>query len=159
MPGNTVLHEDSLLRLTVQKNVAFAVWSGPPTVTQVHALGRAAEKLTSQKAAGVALVSVVSGGVPKFSDGVRDELVRLMKSRENFKLGVAHLVLLDGFAGTTVRAFLGTTILLSRTPAPTRVFGRADDALAWVHERVRGSAERWTPAELESALREAMKVR
>jgi hypothetical protein len=157
MPGNTIVYEDAILRVAVRKNVAFAVWSAAPTVTQVHAFQRAAEQL-GKGSAGHALMSVVVRGVPKFTEGVRDELVRVMK-RELYRLGIAHLILLDGLAGAAVRAFLSTVRLLSRTPTPAGVFGSPDEAIGWVLDRVRAAPERWTQNELREALDEAIKGR
>ena len=159
MLGNEIVHDDALLRVVTRKNVTFAVWSGPPGVSQIHALQRAADFTSKRGRPEQLLISTVLRGAPNFSEEVRDELVRVMRNKENFRLGTAHLILLDGMAGTAVRAFLSTVKLLSRNAAPMGVFGKTEEALLWGLERVRGSRERWIYSELFEAHEQATKDR
>ena len=159
MLGNEILHEDSILRMAVRRNVVFAVWNDAPAVAQIRAFQRAAELVSKRGRGEDVLVSVVVSGVPKFAEGVQDELVRVMKSRALFPLGTAHLIRLEGMAGVAVRAFLSTVKLLSKTPAPVGVFSKAEEALLWTLDRLRGSPERWTYVELKEALDQAAQGR
>lgn len=159
MPGNEILHEDPILRVAVRRNVVFAVWSDAPAVVQIHAFQRASEQVAKRGRGDDVLVSIVLRGVPKFAEGVQDELVRVMKSRALYPLGTAHLIYLEGMAGVAVRAFLSTVKLLSKTPAPVGVFSKAEEALLWALDRLRGSRERWTYVELKDALDQAVQGR
>lgn len=156
MPGNEILHEDKILRVATRKNVVLAVWNDVPTVTQIRAFQRASELVAKRGQKDELLLSTVVRGVPKFTEDVRDEMVRMVKNRSLYPLGTTHLILLDGMAGTAVRAFLSTVKLLSRLPTPTGVFSKTDEALLWSLDRLRGSQQRWAYSELKDALDEAI---
>lgn len=158
MPANRTVHEDAVLHVATRRNVTVAVWKGTPGVQHIHAFHRASEQLATSGGERL-LVSVVLRGVPKFSDGVRDELVRVMKNHQLFPLGTAHVVLLPGLAGAAVRAFLSTVRLLARRTTPAGVFGTAEEAVGWASERLRASSERWTVNELREVVEEATQGR
>jgi hypothetical protein len=159
MLGNEIVHEDPILRMAARKNVTFAVWSNAPGLAQVQAFQRTSELINKRGGADQALVSVVVRGVPSFSEEVRDGFVRIIRNNELYRLGTAHLILLEGMAGTVVRAFLSTVRLLSRQTAPVGVFGKTEEALLWTLERLRGARERWVYSELAGGLEQATKDR
>ncbi len=159
MLGNENLHEDPILRMAARRNVTFAVWGGAPNVAQVQAFQRTADLVAKRGGPEQALVSVVLRGAPKFTEEVRDGFVRIVKNREMYRLGQGHLILLEGMGGTAVRAFLSTVKLLARNPTPMGVFGKTEETLLWVLDRLRGSRERWTYNELHEALGQATKDR
>lgn len=159
MAANLKVYEDGTLRLASHRNVMFAVWTDAPTLGQVRTLHRESEKFAASNGSGQALASMVLGGVPRFTEPVRDELVKMMKSSSTFTLGSAHLLLVSGMAGSAVRAFLSTAMLLARPSAPNRVFGTVADAVVWLHGRLGGTASQWTVNELRAALEEAKRGR
>jgi hypothetical protein len=159
MLGNEILHEDPILRLAMRRNVTFAVWGGAPNLAQVQAFQRTADVVTKRGGPDQVLVNAVLRGAPNFTEEVRDGFVRIVKNREMYRLGQGHLILLEGMGGTAVRAFLSTVKLLSRNPTPMGVFGKTEEALLWVLDRLRGSRERWTYSDLHDALEQATKDR
>ncbi len=159
MPVNEVHHDDPVLYVVTLRNVTLSVWTGSPELAQWQAVGRISEALSKRNGAERAMLSVVVRGLPKFNDVARGELVKVMKNPAYFPVGVAHLVLLDGLAGSTVRAFLSTARLLSRSSVPAAVFGAEDEAILWILEKLRGTKERWNYRELHEFLTSAIKSR
>lgn len=158
MGGNEILHEDHSLRVAARRNLNIVVWSAAPEVAQLRSLFRASDRLAKAQPGGLAILSVVVRGTPSFSQEVRDEMVKSLKAKAA-RLGTAHLILVDGLAGTAVRAFMSTVLLLARPAAPHRVFGKRQEALDWLHGQLGGGPIPWTPAELADALEEALKGR
>jgi hypothetical protein len=150
----SIVHEDPTLRIAVVRNVLINVWRDAPNVEQMRAFGNAMRALHRARGGDGALINAVLGGTPRFSDGVRDEAVRLTRDTL-LPRGVVHLILVEGLAGAAVRAFLSTIVLLGRSKVPTRVSSHPEDACAWLAPFVSVGAERWTGAELLAAYREA----
>ncbi|MFO0760267.1 MAG: hypothetical protein U0359_27545 [Byssovorax sp.] len=147
MSAVTIVHEDPTLRIAVARNVLVSVWSDAPTVEQMRAFGNAGRALYRARGGDGGLINAVLRGTPRFSDGVRDEAVRL--SREiMLPRGVVHLILVEGLAGAATRAFLSTVVLLARPKIPTRVSSDARDACAWLAPLLTVGAERWTTQSL-----------
>jgi hypothetical protein len=95
---------------------------------------------------GTGFLNLIVSGTPRFSEEVRNELAEMARQRQVPELGTAHIVAVDGFRGTAVRAFLGTLFILSRPKTPTKVFGNGHDAGRWLAPLLgRG----WTPARID----------
>ena len=142
------VHTDSTLRIVISRNVQANVWSNAPTVEQMRLFGRVGVAQMRPHPRGTGLLNLIVGGTPSFSEAVRAETVKLVKQPGIFSLGAAHLVLVGGFTGTAVRAFLSTVLLLGRPPCPNKVFGDPETAAAWLAPLLAQGAERWSQAEL-----------
>ena len=153
------VHTDSTLRIVTARNVQVNVWSNAPTLEQMRVFGRVGLAQARQYPRGTALLNLVLGGTPSFSEPVREETVKLMKQAELFSLGSAHVILVGGFTGTAVRAFMSTTILLGRPRRPSKVFGEPETAAAWLAPLLAKGAEPWSPASLTALVAQAMKGR
>ena len=159
MAENHKVYQDRSFRLVSHRNVMVAVWSDAPTLPQVRILHREADQFSKHNPSGQAFANVVVGGVPIFSEPVRDELVKMIKSTTNFTLGSAHILLVSGMAGSAVRAFMSTVMLLARPQAPNRVFGGVAEAVTWLHGRLGGTQALWTGNELRDAIEAAKRDR
>lgn len=155
MPALEPVHVDATFRIFSARNVQVNVWADAPTVEQMRAFGRAGAAHARRHPGGAALLNLITSGTPSFSEAVRDETVRLMKLPDVYRLGAAHLVLLAGFKGTAVRAFLSTVMLLGRPPVPNKVFGDAESAAAWMMPLLAPGAEAWSPEEIVSLVKQA----
>jgi hypothetical protein len=142
------VHSDSTLRIVTARNVQVNVWSNAPTLDQMRVFGRVGAAHARQHPRGTGLVNLVVRGTPSFSEPVRAAAVNLLKQEGLFSLGGAHIILLDGLAGTAVRAFLNTAILLGRPSRPNKVFGESATAVAWLAPLLVRGAEPWSPAKL-----------
>ena len=149
------VHADATFWIFSARNIQVNLWTDAPTVEQMRAFGRSGAAHARRHPQGVALLNLITSGTPSFSDAVRDETVRLMKLPDMFRLGAAHVVLLEGFKGTAVRAFLATMMLIARPPIPNKVFGDAESAAAWMMPLLAPGAEAWSPEEIVSLVKQA----
>jgi hypothetical protein len=149
------VHNDATFRIYSARNIQVNLWADAPTVDQMRAFGRIGAAHSRRHPQGAALLNLITSGTPSFSEAVRDETVRVMKVSDMFRLGAAHLVLLEGFKGTAVRAFLSTVMLLGRPPIPNKVFGDAESAAAWMIPLLAPGAEAWSPVEIVSLVKQA----
>jgi hypothetical protein len=149
------IHADATFRIYSARNIQVNLWADAPTVEQMRAFGRIGTAHARRHPRGAALLNLMLSGTPSFSEEVRDETVRLMKLQDMFRLGAAHVVLLDGFKGTAVRAFISTVMLIARPPVPNKVFGDAESAAAWMLPMLAPGAEAWTAVEIVSLVKQA----
>ena len=143
-----IAHEEGIFRITKERNVAVAAWRDAPSVQQMRAFERVGLAMSKAHPKGTALFNVVLSGTPNFSTELRDETTRISARNDMFKLATAHLVLVEGFVGVAVRAFLTTSVLLAKTPTPTKVFSSKELAADWVHGLLEPSGEKWTRDQL-----------
>lgn len=116
----TELFADDRLVIVHADEVMVCGWRDAPTPIQMRAMeehGRAAARRGS-----VALVNVAFSGVPKFSDEVRELAAAYTRDATLFARSRAHVVMIPGFKGAAVMAFINTFVLLGRPPRPTKVF-------------------------------------
>lgn len=146
--AKVVVVEEGTLRITKERNVAVAAWRDAPTVSQLRLFEREGRAMNVPYPKGTALFNVVLSGKPDFSAEVRKETARVSAFDDVFVLATAHLILVDGLVGAAVRAFLSTSMLVSKPPAPTKVFSDTGLAVDWVLARLDAGGERWTKAEL-----------
>ncbi len=152
------VHADSTLRIVTSRNVQVNVWSNAPTVEQMRAHGRAGTAHARRHLRGTGLLNIVVGGTPSFSEPGRVETVKIMKQADLFSLGSAQIILAGGLAGTAVRAFMSTVILLGQPVRPTRVFSESETAVAWIAPLLTRGAEPWSRAELAALVAQLVKT-
>jgi hypothetical protein len=145
-----VVYQDATLRQAYARNVHLVAWFDAPSLDQMHAYGRCAKALSERYGGESCLFNVVVTGVPRFSAEVRQAAADY--SREGaHTVGTAHVILVGGLLGSSVRAFLSTAMLLGRPPNPTKVFATLDAAGRWMAQNLlERSSERWSAAELTS---------
>jgi hypothetical protein len=156
MGGYEVVFSDSCLRIATVDNLELASWFGPPEMDHMRALDRTFKQLKRRNEDGVAFVNVVVGGVPRFSQEVRDEAARQTAEIDPRDLATAHLVLVDGLVGSAVRAFMSTTMLIGRPPHPTKVFGDISSTARWLAIQLgRNARYTWSEDRVREALQKA----
>ena len=151
------VHSDSTLRIVIARNLQVNVWSNAPTLEQMRVFGRTGVAQARQHPRGTGLINLVVRGTPSFSEAVRAEAVKLVKQEALFSLGGAHIILLGGLAGTAVRTFMNTAILLGRPRRPNKVFVEAEPATAWLAPLLARGAEPWSQAELAALVAQLAK--
>lgn len=143
-------HDDEILRILVRDNLCVARWLDTPTALHFTVI------TSAMKAANVggraALLNVVDapGKMPRFTDELRQAGAAMSKAIDPLTAATAHVVLLDGLVGTSVRMFLSTLSLLSRRAGITSTFGAVDEGARWLAAQPQ-VPRRWTAAELLSA--------
>ncbi len=113
----------------------IAGWNDAPTPQTLWDL-RSAGQEEEQRRGPMALLNIAFAGRPSFSDDVRRAARRLTADAQLFRTSRAHVVLLSGIPGATVRAFVNTFILLARPPVPTKMLGSVRDALRWTGQHL-----------------------
>lgn len=146
-----ILLENDRCVLATVRNVGLAGWRGAPSAqTFVRGTRWDARFLrVSQRRAGALIVVT---GRPDFADDTRRAANKLASEPKIFELGFAHVILMPGLAGSAVRAFISTVLLVARPPAPAKVFANSRDAVAWLASAL--SAHGWTAEALPSAVDE-----
>lgn len=152
-----ILHEESMLRVASFRSVLMPIWKDAPDIAQVKAYARVAQQFGAQRPKATALLNSIIRGTPRFPEAVRDEVVKVMRMRGVFRLGVAHLITVGGLAGSATRAFMSTAILLGRPKVPSKVFGDATEACRWLGPRATTILDPFSPDELHEALVEALR--
>lgn len=133
------------------RNLVIARWDGTPTGAQLRALETHAAEIARAYPRGVALMNVVVGAArSRFDEEARAETARIVKAERESSLGVANVVLLDGFAGVAARAFLSTVTAVARPRSPMQTFAAIDRAAVWLAERL-SSVEPWSPEDIAMA--------
>lgn len=156
MGAHEIVYEDATLRQGYCRNLHVVAWFDAPSVDQMHAYGRAAKALSTRHAGKSGLVNLVVSGVPRFSSEVREAAAEYTREGAH-SVGAAHVILVGGLLGSSVRAFLSTVVLIGRPPNPTKVFGDLPQSAAWMAGNLsQRSPEAWLPEEVLAACREVM---
>lgn len=155
-PWNRVI-EDATLRLWSHRDLLVAAWFDAPNIDQMREVGRAGRALGAGHPRGSALANLIVSGVPRFSDDVRDEGIRIARDR-TFRRGSCHVILVDGLGGAAVRAFMSMVLLvgmkaLGKGAARTKVFGDLGAAATWTADLLGGE---WTGRETLELYRDAV---
>ncbi len=147
-------HDDEILRVHVHHNLCVARWQDTPTARHFGVITAAMRSATAGGERAV-LLNVVDapGKIPRFTDELRQSGAAMSRAIDPLTAATAHVVLLDGFVGASVRMFLSTLGLLSRTPGVQSIFGQVDDGARWLATHTPGP-RRWTPDEILSAYRQ-----
>jgi len=156
---NRVFYEDERLRVVGTGAVLFGVWRDAPQMAQMRSLARAGELHRDALPAGdkQAYINVVLDGTPNFSDEVRAEAALLARRAAGWRSATAHVVLVSGLRGLTVRTFMSTFLLLGRPAVPTKVFSAMEPAARWLLPLLR--APTWNEALLLATFRAAQTTR
>lgn len=159
MAALETVHTDATFRIFCSRNLQVNIWADAPTITQMRAFGRFGAAHARRHPRGAGLINLITSGTPSFSEEVRDATVKLMKEPDMFRLGAAHVVLLDGLKGSAVRAFLSTMMLIGRPPIPNKVFSDAESAARWLGPQLAPGAEAWSQLELVQLIKQASAYR
>ncbi len=146
----TRVHGEACLSVFHAGNVQVAVWREAPTVARMQAVWAATRTLNAVHPERTGFLNLIAAGRPQFSAEVREETAAQSR-RGLHRRGVAHVILVPGLLGVSVRAFLSTAILLGRPVNPTRVFGAVDEAAGWLAPQLVGTTEPpWTAEAIAS---------
>ncbi|MEM6293977.1 MAG: hypothetical protein AAGA54_22055 [Myxococcota bacterium] len=150
----TPLFEDDRAGFFAKEGLFIAVWHDAPRIEQMRQLGECGR--TWESAHGpAALMNIAADGVPKFAEEVRRMAAEYTRDPSLFQVARAHVVLMSGFAGVAVRAFINTFLLLGSPPRPTRMASSVDTAAQFLAPHMPAG---WDAAAIESTAREAMQA-
>jgi hypothetical protein len=143
MPRTELVHQDATLSIGVCRNLVVYAWFAAPDVNHLRGLGRELHSASLRNRGGTAGLGMVVAGTPLFTDGVRDEMVRVLRDPRHMEHGVAHVVKITGLAGVATRAFLSTSFLLARSTRPNKVFDEVSSAASWLVPLLAKSGDTW----------------
>lgn len=144
----TPVFEDATTSMLFAENLAFVVWRSAPSADHVRRWHRFALDHGRGPHAPGACVDIILQGTPSFSDEMRRETQRFASDAKVFPRGMSHVVLMGGLAGSAVRAFIGTIMLIAKPVAPAKVFGDFDAASPWMQKLLLPT--RWTAPEIRN---------
>lgn len=122
-PTNVVGHSSSFV---------FNVPKGPPTVASVAVWVRAYESLIAQHGRISVMVVIRPKSSSRVTPEARDAIAKMANRLGPNIIGQATVVDAAGIYGTIVRTFMTGLNLISKTPAPTKVFRAIEPALEWL---------------------------
>jgi hypothetical protein len=145
-----IFFENETTRISLDRNVVVAAWFQEPRAPkELREMERAGKKVSSKYKDGGVLFNVIISGKPSFSEEVRNEVNRITSDDTLFTAATAHVILLDGFIGSAVRAFLATALVVSRTKTPNKTFNDVASSVKWVKERCDAAkTEPWAEGDL-----------
>jgi hypothetical protein len=146
-----IVHSDPILRMGVSGNLIVTAWCDAPRVSQVRAMSRALLGVSNRYKQAFGMLNTIVSGTPRFSDDVRQELVKIMRDERLQGRGAAHVIVLGGLAGAASRAFLSTVFLLGRSSSPNRVFSEPREGAAWLVDRLAGTPHPLVEGEILAA--------
>jgi hypothetical protein len=125
----------AVVQVAVDGNLMAARWTDSPQPADFRHL-----VVGSRRAAPhgkVALLDVIDakGKLPRFDDEIRQAARAATEETIESSLATAHVVLMDGFTGATVRMFLSGMLLVGRRNAPVKVFASIDEGVSWLVEQ------------------------
>lgn len=135
----TVVYRDDETRLGYWRSVAFMVFLGRITRPRIEGAHELMDALLARDGAFVALsvipkLSVSSLGM---DEPVRRRHTELYQKVAGRVLANAIAVETPGFAAAFVRSIISGTLLLTRSPVPTRIFNARGPAASWLVDRIR----------------------
>jgi hypothetical protein len=144
-------------RIAYDRNVAVTVWFDAPRVKlELLEMEKVGRKISSQYKGTTVLFNVVVSGTPSFSEEVRKEVTRISADDTLYALGSAHVLLVEGFVASAVRAFMSTALTLSRTKTPNKVFANLDEAATWAKSQLDKGPVVWMPGDLVALVRQTI---
>lgn len=126
-----------------------AVWDDAPQLEQMLRLGEHGRAFESEHGP-VGLLNIAAAGRPRFSDDVRKIAADYTRDGTLFQSARAHVILMTGFAGVAVRAFVNTFLLLGNPPVPTRMFSSLESATEWLPQHL--GQTRWSGQSIEESV-------
>ena len=143
-----ISYSDDKLRVAVDEQLCVARWTDTPDPNHFGEVLRGAQSAAVGRRAVLFNVVDAPGKLPRFSDEVRRAAQRMSEGLIPITKVTAHVILMDGFTGATVRMFLSTLTLLTRNGAPTKVFSALDEGSRWLSPHL---TERATSERIEAA--------
>jgi hypothetical protein len=150
-------YRDSIVHMVSGPRLIVAAWRDAPTLTQTDALWRINADVREWTGDDdVAFCNVAISGTPIFDAAVREQIQAMNREYGARGLAQANLVLLEGFAGTAVRAFLSTVNLVARTKVPVKIFGERRETERWLLEMLVTVEPAYDPAALTETFDRAL---
>jgi len=144
------IHVDERCVMGNARNLGLVGWRSAPLADDMRRWRSFGHTLCRTYPEGSACIDLVVSGTPSFSSEMRKESEQFASDAKIFPNGIAHIVLLEGLAGTAARAFISTVLLVARTPTPSKSFADSRTAAPWLRERL---GKGWSEVQIFDAYR------
>lgn len=139
-------YQDETLKLGVVRNLIIANWDSPPSAAQLDAVDAIRSPLEPY-----VFLNVIYNGVPSFSEDARRG-VNYATQKIGKRVALGYVILVPGFGGAAIRAFVSTSVLLARSPNPIKVFSTVAAAAPWISGHLtNGTQAFWKPDQVLAA--------
>lgn len=132
----TVTHEDSTLRVLSWSPILAVRWYDIPQLDGLARFRELQADYVRRRAPAKSIVISYSdaSGELHFDPGSRELVAALMTDAKTHLLGMAQIVVGDGFGAASVRAVLSGIQLAARPDYPVKVWSDAASARPWLEE-------------------------
>lgn len=148
---------DERVVLFAAEEVFIARWVEAPTMVQMEAMRRVSRPHEASVSGGCGLFNIVVSGQANFTPEFRAHAAKVSADPDRFRRFRAHVILLEGLRGLTVKLFVNTFALLTRPPVATAAFREAGSAAHWALPLLADGG--WSEKRLEQLLSDAIKPR
>lgn len=148
---------DERVVLFAGEEVFIARWVQAPSMVQMEAMRRVARPHEASVSGGCGLFNIVVSGKANFSPEFRAYAAKVSADPDRFRRFRAHVILLEGLRGVTVKLFVNTFALLNRPPVATAAFREVGLAADWALPFL--AEDGWSGRRLEQALGGAVEAR
>lgn len=144
-----VRHHDDVLVMVTHRNLIALAWYDAPRPGHLVSVLHLVDELHRRNGF-YGLLNIVVRGTPSFPEQVRQEGRRLIEETTGWGGVTAHVMEVEGFAGTATRMFLSTMMLLGRgRSSNAQFFGTHREGCEWLAPRLTKAERPWSVGELE----------
>lgn len=123
-----IVDRDGRNVVAVWENLVLAVWGESPSLRSMEAIHESHLEVLQRRSTVAHLVLV--DGTPKMPTSEARDHASRYSSRSKMS-AIAIVLDGEGFWMSAARAFLTTVLFVTRNDAPTKLFARVEDAVAW----------------------------
>ena len=127
-----VVHADDKLRIAIEDDLCVIRWTDSPDVESFEAITAVTHAATPESPIAILSVADAGGKMPTPDRAHLAAAERMSRGLESATKAVAHVILMDGFAGVTARMFVATLMHLRRSKHPSKVFSTRAEGQAWL---------------------------
>lgn len=127
-----IVHSEAALAIAVEGDLCILRWMDAPGVQQFDTVLGVTQRAAAR---GPLAILSVADGVGKLPAFGTEELRAGRRMSEGFQTAskaVSHVLIMEGFAGVTVRMFVATLMLARRSGPTSKVFSTLDEGVAWL---------------------------
>ena len=127
-----IVHADASLRIAIEEDLCVLRWSDTPEVSSFEAITTVTHMATPQAPLTILSVADSPGKMLRLDKLHLAAVVRMSEALEPSTRAVAHVILMEGFVGSTARMFVATLMHVRRSRHPSKVFGTRAEGQAWL---------------------------
>jgi hypothetical protein len=147
------LIERPVMRTGVWRRFAVHSFEGKVTVEDMASMEAAGLGWLKQNPGKLVELVIIFPSEARMTSEERARMARVIKRWESQRTASATVILAEGLIGAMHRSVLTGLQLLAPAPHPTRVFGKTEDAVAWLFPYIRElCGAETTQADLQAAV-------